>query len=1087
MQFPGCKAEKTALMKFKTLYTTASPYLMDDRNENRVLDDSKGSGIFPSIAMCVAVLGCLLIISWHNYLLFHSIAEIISVAVSTAVFLLVWNSRHFARNTSLVVLGLGYLCVGIIDLIHLSAYKGMGVFVESPGADLSIQLGLAGRMLHGFSLLMFSLALGKRWSVRVVVAGYVILTGLLLASILWWQNFPSCFIEGSGLTSFKKSAEYSVCFLLFLSFLFLSSRQKALEITVYRLIAVSIFLTIGVEIFLTLYVNVYGLSNLISHCLKITSFFLIYMALIRSSLTRPYTVLFREMGQIAEELREKEERFRHISSITSDIAYSCMAGPDHNYSIHWISGAVERIFGYSTDEIKAMGCWRSRVHEDDVSLFETYVAGLSPGSSGSCELRLRHKSGQIIWAASYAECVKNSGQPQQIYGGLVDITERKNAEKALRESEEKYRILFHNELYAISIIDLETLQFLDVNDAHVKLYGYSKDELRGGITALDLLAEHQESADSIDQIISHGTRHIPLFFHKKKDGTVFPVEIVEGPYIWRGKNAMFALVRDISERRQTEEALKEIHRRLDAIIEFFPDATFVIDAQGKVTHWNRAIEEMTGVLKADILGKGGCEYAVSFYGTRRLILIDYATAITSGIDLDIKGYDLIQREGDWFLGEAFAPQVFKGRGAFLSATASVLRDGQGDVIGAIESIRDVTDRKQAEEDRVRLERQVLQAQKLESLGRMAGAISHHFNNMLGIVIGNLELAMDDVVYASESNAYIAQAMKASQRAAEMSRLMLTYLGQTIAKKERLDLARAIGDSQSLFTASIPANVHLKTEFSSRRVMIHADGVHIQQILTNLVSNAVEAIGEAEGRITVAVDMASVEKIRTPKFFPVDWNPKESSYACLSVADSGPGLDTATIEKIFDPFYTTKFTGRGLGLPVVLGLVRVYEGAVTVESNPGEGAVFRVYFPVVEHEGLPSETEEQLSPQIKGGGLVLVVDDEPMVRNMARTMLERRLGYQVIVAGNGHEALEIFRAQKDAFHLVLLDLSMPGMNGWQTLAAIREIQPTIPVILASGFDEAQVMQEKHSELPHVFLHKPYHLSDLRSAISFAENH
>ena len=642
------------------------------------------------------------------------------------------------------------------------------------------------------------------------------------------------------------------------------------------------------------------------------------------------------------------------------------------------------MLGYTREEIMQLNVADWDIQWSREALLEKIRELFS--ANATFETRHRRKDGQIRNVEINGTGVVLQGR-LCLYASARDITKRKQAETALRESEEKYRALFHNELYAIYIFDLETLRFLDVNDAFVRLYDYTKYALINRRTVLDITGESQETKKSIELITSDGTIYIPLRFHKKKDGTVFPVEIVGGLHTLLGKKVIFALARDISERRQTEEALKEAHRCLDAIVEFSPDATFVINANGKVTHWNRAIEEMTGVLKADMLGRGDCEYAVPFYGNRRQILIDYATAISSGTTLDVTGYDFMQREGDWFLGESYTPQVFRGRGAYLSATATVLRDSMGNVVGAIESIRDITDHKQAEEDRVRLERQLLHVQKLESLGRMAGAISHHFNNMLGIVIGNLELARDDIDHNSEFGTYISEAMEASYRVVEMSRLMLTYLGQTIAKKERLDFTKLVGDAQSLFSASNPENVHMKIEACSQRVMVYADGVHIQQILTNLVSNAVEAIGEEEGRITLAVEVVAVEKIQTLRCFPTDWNPKKNSYACLSVADTGSGLDATTLEMIFDPFYTTKFTGRGLGLPVVLGLVRGYEGAVTVESSPGEGAVFRVYFPIDGPEKSPSEKEVHITPQIKEGGLVMVDDDDPMARNMARTTLE----------------------------------------------------------------------------------------------------
>ena len=536
---------------------------------------------------------------------------------------------------------------------------------------------------------------------------------------------------------------------------------------------------------------------------------------------------------------------------------------------------------------------------------------------------------------------------------------------ALKESEEKYRVLFHNELFAISLFDLETFRFLDVNDAHLKLYGYSREELMGGMAALELSAQPEESGKSLQEIMARGTAYIPLRLHKKKDGTVFPVEIAAGPYQLQGKKVIYALVRDISDRRQAEEALQEANRRLEAIIDFLPDPTFVLDSGGIVRYWNKAIEELTGVLKADMLGKD--TYSIPFYGERRLVLIDLALAASSGTQPEMMGYDLLERDGDWFKAEIFVPNVFKGYGAFLSGTAAVLRDSSGKVAGAIESIRDITDQKQAEENRIRLERQVLQTQKFESLGRMAGAVSHHFNNMLAVVIGNLELALDFLPGGAESGAFISEAMASSHRAAEMSQLMLTYLGQTNARKERLDLARIAGDTESLLTLALPANVRLKTEIIGQEVMINADKGHISQIISNLINNAAEAIGEKEGCITVSVGTADHESLLKQKFFREDWRPTEETYACLSVADNGPGLGTAAIEKIFDPFYTTKFTGRGLGLAVVLGLVRASEGAIAVESNPGVRTVFRVYFPLVERKQSPSGEETRITRKDTGGG------------------------------------------------------------------------------------------------------------------------
>jgi signal transduction histidine kinase len=273
--------------------------------------------------------------------------------------------------------------------------------------------------------------------------------------------------------------------------------------------------------------------------------------------------------------------------------------------------------------------------------------------------------------------------------------------------------------------------------------------------------------------------------------------------------------------------------------------------------------------------------------------------------------------------------------------------------GSVIVMTDITERKRAEEERTKLERQLLELRKAESLGRMAGAIAHHFNNQLSVVMGNLELALYDLPQVSDARASIVESMKASNRASEISRLMLVYLGQTVLRMEPIDLAQAIRETLPLLDVSMPREVHLRTELPTIGPIILGDVVHIKQILSNLVSNAAEAMEESKGDITVKIRVAARSEVQGLRFLPLDWEPKAYGYACLSVADTGSGMDVATREKVFDPFFSTKFTGRGLGLPVVLGLVRAHDGAITVESRPGWGAVFQVFFPLNTEEAMPS--------------------------------------------------------------------------------------------------------------------------------------
>ncbi|MFH0998850.1 MAG: ATP-binding protein [Pseudomonadota bacterium] len=403
------------------------------------------------------------------------------------------------------------------------------------------------------------------------------------------------------------------------------------------------------------------------------------------------------------------------------------------------------------------------------------------------------------------------------------------------------------------------------------------------------------------------------------------------------------------------------------------------------------------------------------------------------------------------------------------------------MVSVADQVAIAVERKQAEAEKAELEAQNRQLQKAESLGRMAGAIAHHFNNQLQVVMGNLEMALNVLPQDMAAVQYLNEAMNAACRSAEVSSRMLTYLGQATGKKESLDLSEVCRQSVILLQAAAPKDMILKTDFPSCGPIIRANSGQLEQILAQLVTNAWEAAGKNQGTIGLTVKTVSRANIPASKRFPIDWQPLESTYACLEVADEGHGIPDRDIEKLFDPFFTTKFTGRGLGLPVVMGIVKAHGGGVTVDSEPGRGSTFRVYLPVSTEE-IPLQQEKTLpTPKFEESGTVLLIEDEEQVRKMAGIMLTR-LGYTVLEAKDGIEAVEIFKQHPDEIRCVLSDLTMPRMDGWKTLAALRKLSPGIPVILSSGYDEARVMAGDHPERPNAFLGKPYQLKELRDTIN-----
>jgi CheY-like chemotaxis protein len=346
-------------------------------------------------------------------------------------------------------------------------------------------------------------------------------------------------------------------------------------------------------------------------------------------------------------------------------------------------------------------------------------------------------------------------------------------------------------------------------------------------------------------------------------------------------------------------------------------------------------------------------------------------------------------------------------------------------------------------------------------------------------MGNIELAMDGLPRGSPARESLTAATQAARRAAEVSTQMLAYLGQSSGEKNPLDLAEVCRQNIPLLLSTTP--VVLETDFAVPGPVIIANANQLQQVLLNLVTNAWEAVGPNRGAIRVSVKTVSAAEVTNSARYPVDWQPQSGAYACLEVADGGCGIAAADFDKIFDPFFSRKFAGRGLGLAVVLGIARAHNAGITVESEPGMGSTFRVYFPLVEHAVAPAASSAGAAPAFKAGGMVLVVDDTETVRDLAAHVI-RSLGFKVLTAQDGVEALAVYRQHQAEIRCVLCDLTMPHMNGWETIAALRKLTPGIPVILASGYDEVGVQASKYTEQPQAFLGKPYDRGKLQTTLS-----
>jgi signal transduction histidine kinase len=396
--------------------------------------------------------------------------------------------------------------------------------------------------------------------------------------------------------------------------------------------------------------------------------------------------------------------------------------------------------------------------------------------------------------------------------------------------------------------------------------------------------------------------------------------------------------------------------------------------------------------------------------------------------------------------------------------------------------RQIAERRRSEAERMELERRLLHAQKLESLGVLAGGIAHDFNNLLQAILGNLDLALEGLPGDAPARESVESSKVAAHRATDLTRQLLAYSGKGRFIVKALDLSALVRENAHFLRASVPRTVALELQLEPGLPPIEADAGQIQQVVMNLITNAADAIGAAPGTIALATsvrpfDEAQLRRSRTPDV------PRAGRFVALEVRDTGCGMEASTLERLFDPFFSTKGAGRGLGMSALLGIVRGHGGALIVESAPGAGTTVHALFPAMEgaragEEIAPAEEEKGVRPPLTGA--VLVVDDEEVVRGVCRAMV-RSLGFEVLTAADGREAVELFRANVGRVGAVLLDVSMPRMDGMATLDELRRIDPAVRVVLSSGFDEQESTRRLSGGGLVGFIQKPYSLAALREAL------
>lgn len=643
--------------------------------------------------------------------------------------------------------------------------------------------------------------------------------------------------------------------------------------------------------------------------------------------------------------------------------------------------------------------------------------------------------------------------------------ERARAERERGVSEASYRNIFEATEDCIFIHDFDTGAILDVNPRACETYGYIRDELlRMDVGQLS----SGEPPYTLETALGHigrvrGGETVRLEWHRRnKDGSLHWDEVVLKTAVLAGKKRILAVTRDITERRHAEE-------RLRATVEAALDSIVTMDVEGRIIEFNPAAEACFGYSRAEALGKPLADL---------LIPENCREAHRSGLQ------HYRATGSGRYLGRRVQVTAMRRDGSEFPAELAIAmaRAPEGDIF--IGYLRDVTEQREAERTRAELERQLRQAQKMEAIGHLTGGIAHDFNNILTSVLGYTVLAREQAPSGGTIAQYLEQVRASGERARDLIRQMLTFSRGERGEPRPLSLTTVVREAVTLFGSTFPSSIAFHTELASGVPPVRADPILIEQVLMNLCINARDA-ADGDGTIqisvrdrdTVTAVCASCRQSLTGPFVEV------------AVSDTGSGIETGVLERMFEPFYSTKEVGRGsgMGLATVHGIVHEYAGHLLVDTAPGRGSTFRVLLPPVSGSVTPSakegaaKTDAAMADAARAAGRVLVVDDEVSVRMFLRDLLESR-GFSVTTATDGVEAFELLAESPDTFELIVTDQIMPGLTGLGLARRLRDHGIALPLILCTGYSEALGEKQVHGGGVDVLLRKPIEPAELLECIA-----
>ncbi|MFH0822397.1 MAG: PAS domain S-box protein, partial [Pseudomonadota bacterium] len=741
-------------------------------------------------------------------------------------------------------------------------------------------------------------------------------------------------------------------------------------------------------------------------------------------------------------LRDAEKKYRRLFE-KAPLMYVITRNQYGEPFIHDCNDFFLKAVGYSRDQVvgRPFKDFYSPESVDALLRGGGYARALA-GEFFIGERELTTREGRLIPTLLYTATETDSlGRVIGTRAMFVDITERKKMEQALRESEERFRAVFDSRHAVMLIIDPETGKIEDASPGACAFYGCDRETMRvKKVSEINILSPEQ-IYERMQSAKSEQHRYFD-FQHRLAHGEIRDVEVCTGPIAVGGRSLLFSIVNDVTDRKRAEAALSRSEAKYRALFDESKDGVYSVLRDGEITDANPSLLETFGFTREEIIGKDIHELYVDPRDRRKF----QEEIEKKGF---VKDYEVAFRRMD-------------GTPIPCMLTSSVQYGDDGLIIGYRGIMRDLTIRK-------RLQAQLIQAQKMEAVGTLAGGVAHDFNNILQVALGYSDFVLSDEDFPERYRSDVRKINEAAKRGSGLVQSLLTFSRRTEVKSHPLDLNRRIRDMREMLERTIPKMIEIRLSLAEDLAAINADPTQTDQVLMNLAVNARDAMPE-KGILTIQTENVTLDEVYAESHLDA----KPGRYVLLTVTDTGTGMPPEVLEHIFEPFYTTKCVGRGtgLGLAMVHGIVQRHGGRIECRSEPGRGTSFRIYFPAVaSSEDLKNRPGP--SPWKGGSETVLLVDDEESIREIGSRIL-KRAGYGVIVAADGRRALQVFLEKRNEISLVILDLMMPEMGGRQCLEQLLALEPSLKVVIASGAFMEGIGNEGRPVGAKGFINKPYDL-------------